>query len=293
MELNRSNKKVYFVQKYFIILLGAVLMALAINLIFEPMELVTGGVSGLAIVIKHLTSPFIEGGVPIWISNILLNVPLFIIAVWLMGKDYIFPVLAGTIFLTAALYIIPVMDIHLEDKLLGSLFGGALTGVGIGLIFSVKASTGGTDLLAMLIHDKLRHVSAPRILYFIDGAIILVGALVFGISNAMYAIIAVYIATKFSDGILEGLKFAKMAYIISDEYEKIANEILTRMDRGVTGIYAKGMYSQKDKKMLFCVVSKQEIIKITEIAQEIDPDSFIIVSDVREVMGEGFIEYRQ
>ncbi|HHU70887.1 MAG TPA: YitT family protein [Clostridiales bacterium] len=275
------------------ILAGAVLMALAINLIFEPMELVTGGVSGLAIVIKHLTLTLVEGGVPLWLSNILFNVPLFILAIWLMGKDYIVPVVAGTIFLTLALYVIPLVDIQLEDKLLGSLFGGALTGVGIGMIFSVSASTGGTDLLAMLIHDKKKHISAPRLLYFIDGAIILVGALVFGISNAMYAIIAVYIATKFSDGILEGLKFAKMAYIISDEYEAIAHEILTGMDRGVTGIYARGMYSQADKKMLFCVVSKQEIIKITEIAQKIDPDSFIIVSDVREVMGEGFIEYRQ
>jgi len=293
MELNKSNKKSYLIKKYLIILAGAVLMALAINLIFEPMELVTGGVSGLAIVIKHLTLTLVEGGVPLWLSNILFNVPLFILAIWLMGKDYIVPVVAGTIFLTLALYVIPLVDIQLEDKLLGSLFGGALTGVGIGMIFSVSASTGGTDLLAMLIHDKKKHISAPRLLYFIDGAIILVGALVFGISNAMYAIIAVYIATKFSDGILEGLKFAKMAYIISDEYEAIAHEILTGMDRGVTGIYARGMYSQADKKMLFCVVSKQEIIKITEIAQKIDPDSFIIVSDVREVMGEGFIEYRQ
>lgn len=293
MELNKSNKKSYLIKKYLIILAGAVLMALAINLIFEPMELVTGGVSGLAIVIKHLTLTLVEGGVPLWLSNIFFNVPLFILAIWLMGKDYIVPVVAGTIFLTLALYVIPLVDIQLEDKLLGSLFGGALTGVGIGMIFSVSASTGGTDLLAMLIHDKKKHISAPRLLYFIDGAIILVGALVFGISNAMYAIIAVYIATKFSDGILEGLKFAKMAYIISDEYEAIAHEILTGMDRGVTGIYARGMYSQADKKMLFCVVSKQEIIKITEIAQKIDPDSFIIVSDVREVMGEGFIEYRQ
>lgn len=293
MELNKSNRKLYLIKKYLIILAGAVLMALAINLIFEPMELVTGGVSGLAIVIKYLTSTLIEGGVPLWLSNILFNIPLFIIAIWLMGKDYIVPVLAGTIFLTLALYVIPVIDLQLEDKLLGSLFGGALTGVGIGLIFSVSASTGGTDLLAMLIHDKKRHISAPRLLYFIDGVIILVGALVFGISNALYAIIAVYITTKFSDGILEGLKFAKMAYIISDHYEAIAHEILTDMDRGVTGIYARGMYSQEDKKMLFCVVSKQEIIKITEIAQKIDPDSFIIVSDVREVMGEGFIEYRQ
>ena len=157
----------------------------------------------------------------------------------------------------------------------------------------VSASTGGTDLHATLIHRYKRHISVPFILTFIDGAIILIGALVFGIGNALYAIIAVFISAKVSDGILEGLKFAKMAYIISDEYDKIAKEIMTTLDRGVTGLSSTGMYSNIDRKMLFCVVSKKEIVKITEIAKKIDPKSFVIVNDVREVMGEGFIEYRQ
>jgi uncharacterized membrane-anchored protein YitT (DUF2179 family) len=113
------------------------------------------------------------------------------------------------------------------------------------------------------------------------------------LGNALYATIAVFITAKVSDGILEGLKFAKMAYIISDDYLRIADAIMHQMDRGVTGINATGMYSSRDKKMLFCVVSKNEIVKIIEIAQKIDPKSFVIVSDVREVMGEGFIEYRQ
>ena len=288
-----ENRYVRVIKRYAILVLGIVLMALAVNLIFEPFGLVTGGVSGIAIVIKHLTEPFIDGGVPIWLSNILLNVPLFFLAFWMKGKKYIINVLIGTIIFMIALYIIPIYNLQLEDKLLGSLFGGALTGIGIGLIFSVSSSTGGTDLLAVLVHEKKRHISAPQILNVIDGAIIVAGAMVFGLSNALYAIIAVFVTTKVSDGILEGLKFAKMAYIISDEYEKIAQAILTSMDRGVTGVYAKGMYSNKDKKMLFCVVSKKEIVQIIEISKKMDPNSFVIVSDVREVMGEGFIEYRQ
>jgi uncharacterized membrane-anchored protein YitT (DUF2179 family) len=116
---------------------------------------------------------------------------------------------------------------------------------------------------------------------------------VFGIGNALYAVIAVFVTTKVSDSILEGLKFAKMAYIISDDYSEIAHAIMHHMDRGVTGVNATGMYSNRDKKMLFCVVSKKEIVRIIEIAKRIDPNSFVIVSDVREVMGEGFIEYRQ
>jgi len=288
-----NNRFSGLIKKYTILVVGIILMALAVNLIFEPFGLVTGGVSGIAIVIKHITEPIIDGGIPIWLTNIILNVPLFLLAFWMKGKRYIINVLIGTVIFTIALYIIPIYNLQLEDKLLGALFGGALTGLGIGLIFSVSSSTGGTDLLAVLIHEKKRHISAPQILNVIDGAIIVAGAMVFGISNALYAIIAVFVTTKVSDGILEGLKFAKMAYIISDEYEKIAQEILTSMDRGVTGVYAKGMYSNKDKKMLFCVVSKKEIVQIIEIAKKMDPNSFVIVSDVREVMGEGFIEYRQ
>jgi uncharacterized membrane-anchored protein YitT (DUF2179 family) len=159
------------------------------------------------------------------------------------------------------------------------------------LVFSAYASTGGTDLLASIIHKYRRHISVPFILTFIDGAIVVLGALVFGLGNALYAIIAIYITTKVSDGLLEGLKFAKMAFIISDDYDRIAQEIMTTLDRGVTGLSSTGMYSNKDRKMLFCVVSKKEIVKITEIAKRIDKNSFVIVNDVREVMGEGFIEY--
>lgn len=281
------------VKQYIVTFVGAVLMAVAAKLVYDPLGMVTGGVTGLAIVVKQLTKPLIEGGLPLWIFNILCNVPLFIIAVHLKGMSFIKKTLFATVIYIFALSVIPSYNITNEDYLLASIFGGVVGGLGIGLVFSALSSTGGTDLLATLIHDRKKYYSVPQILTIIDCIIVVIGAVVFGVNIALYAIIAVYITAKVSDGILEGLKFAKMAYIISDKYSIIADEILNSLQRGVTSINAMGMYSNNDKRMLFCVVSKKEIVKIIEIAHRYDSKCFIIVSDVREVMGEGFIEYRQ
>ncbi len=288
-----KNKYLIILSKYLTIMVGAILMAVSVNFVYEPMGLVTGGVSGLAIVIKRWTESLITGGLPIWLFTVICNVPLYLIAAKVKGLRFLISALFGTVAFIIALIIVPIYDLKLEDFLLASILGGVIGGIGIGLVFSVQASTGGTDLLASLVQDKNRHISVPQILTVIDGFIIFIGALVFGLGNALYATIAVFITAKISDGILEGLKFAKMAYIISDNYELIADAIMKQLDRGVTGVSATGMYSNKDRKMLFCVVSKKEIVKILEIAQKIDPKSFVIISDVREVMGEGFIEYRQ
>ncbi len=286
-----NNRRIII--KYLNILAGAFLMAVSVNLVFEPVGMVTGGVSGLGIVVKALTENWVNGGLPIWIFNVICNVPLFLITIKLKGFRYIISVITGAVSFTIALLIIPIYDFHFDDLLLSAIFGGVIGGIGIGLVFSASASTGGTDMLATLIHPYMKHISIPQILNVIDGVIIVIGAFVFGIGNALYAIIAVFITAKVSDGILEGITFAKMAYIISNDYEKIANEILNSLDRGVTGLSSTGMYSNQDRKMLFCVVSKKEIVRIIEISQQIDPKSFVIISDVREVMGEGFIEYRQ
>jgi uncharacterized membrane-anchored protein YitT (DUF2179 family) len=289
----KRSKGIYLLKKYTSIIIGAILMAAAVNLVFEPIGLVTGGVSGLGIVVKKLTDSLIKGGLPIWLFTVICNIPLFLAALKIKGFRFILSAALGTIIYILALYIIPVSDYIFDDILLASVIGGAISGAGMGMVFSAAASTGGTDLLASLIHKYKRHLSVPQILIVIDAVIIVAGALTFGIGKALYAIIAVFINAKVSDGLLEGLKFAKMAYIISDEYEKIAAAILTTLDRGVTGLNATGMYSNKERKMLFCVVSKKEIVQITEISKKIDPNSFVIVSDVREVMGEGFIEYKQ
>lgn len=272
------------------ILLGTAMMAVSINMVYDPMGMVTGGVTGLGIVIKELTRKLISGGVPIWISNLILNIPLFLTALLLKGKRFIGWTLFSTASLTLFLGLIPAYPIFEQDYLLAAVFGGAIGGVGIGLVFASSATTGGTDLLCALIHTKVKHYSVPQLLIVVDGLIVLSGIAVFGINESLYAAIAIYITSKMSDGILEGLKFSKMAYIISDRAEQIAQEIMVRLDRGVTGISSMGMYSRNSKNMLMCVVSKKEISLVLDIIGKTDPDAFVIVSDVREVMGEGFIE---
>lgn len=286
-----SNNKSY--RQYILIVMGAVLMAVSVNMVYEPMDMVTGGITGIAIVVKHFSGKLWGTSIPIWVTNTLLNLPLFIIAVVLIGKKFIRKTLFATVCFTVALYIIPETPIMYGDMLLASVFGGVAGGAGLGLIFATASSTGGTDLLGIILNKYLKHYSISQLILVIDGAVVIIGAVVFGVNKSLYAVIAVFITSKVIDSILEGMKFAKLAYIISDKYEDIAQEILEDMDRGVTGIFVRGMYTRTDKKMLFCVVSKKEIILLIDIVAKKDPKAFIIVSDVREVMGEGFIEYRQ
>lgn len=276
-----------------LIVIGTLLVAISVNVVYEPLNMVTGGVSGFAIVVKHFTGKLFSGGIPIWFTNLLINIPLFVVAILSKGKKFVGKTLFATVCFTIALYIVPSFDVQYKDYLLASVFGGVIGGTGLGLVFITSATTGGTDLFGMLIQKYFRHYTVPQLLIVIDGAIVLTGAAVFGLDRALYSVIAVYINSKVMDGILEGLKFAKVTYIISDQYERIADKILQDFDRGVTGISARGMYSNDEKQMLFCVVSKKEIAPLVEMVAEIDKKAFVIISDAREVMGEGFIEYRQ
>lgn len=271
---------------------GTFLMALGINLAFDPMGLVCGGVTGLAIAVKYLTGFILDGGIPVWLSNLLFNGPLFVVALIKKGKKYIAKTMFATVMLSVWIYLVPIYQLF-DDYVLATLFGGVMTGAGIGMVLARMATTGGTDLLSALIHDKLKHITIPQLLAITDGAIVLLGAVVFGVENAMYAICVVYICAKISDGMLEGLKFAKMAHIISDKAEEIAEIILTDVDRGATGVKVQGMYSKEEKKMLICVVTKKEIVELIDIVHKIDPSAFVIVNDVHEVRGEGFIEITQ
>ncbi len=274
-----------------LIVVGTFVMALAINLVFDPMGLDTGGVTGLAIVIKYASAKFIDGGVPVWLSNIALNVPLFVVAVKRKGFRYMVKTGFSTIMLTLWIYVLPVVEI-LEDNLLATIFGGVLSGLGIGLVFSAMATTGGSDLFSALLHDKWRFLSIPKILSITDGVIVALGFFIFDLENIIYSVIVVYLVAKISDSILDGIKFAKMVYIISDKAEDISAEILVAIDRGVTGIKVKGMYSGEDKKMLFCVVGQKQLVELTDIVARFDKRAFMVVGDAREVMGEGFAQVK-
>ena len=270
--------------EYGIIALGTAIMAFAIKNIYDPVNMVTGGVSGLAIIFKELW------GAPLWLTNTLLNVPLFGAAYFIMGWKFIKRTLFATVLLSAFLYVLPEIDLTGSDMLLSALFGGILSGVGTGLVFLGGCTTGGTDMLAVLIQRAMPYYTVAQVMQVLDGLIVAVGAMLFGIPAALYAMIAIFCLGKVTDGIIEGLKFSKQAYIISDRYDEIAQAIMSRMGRGVTSLEARGMYSGQEKKVLFCVVSKKEIVQLRQIAAEFDPKAFMIVNDAREVFGEGFTE---
>ena len=254
---------------YILIVAGTFLIGFAIKNIYDPVSMVTGGVSGLAIIAKELWS------VPLWLTNTLLNIPLFAAGLFVMGWKFIKRTLFATVMLSVSLYILPEGSYMGNDILLSALFGGIISGVGTGMVFQ----------------KRMKHYTLAQIMQVLDGLIVIAGASVFGIRSALYALIAIFCVAKVTDGLIEGLKFSKQAYIISDVYGQIADASMERMGRGVTSLDARGMYSDQEKKMLFCVVSKKEIVQIREIVAEFDPKAFVIVSDAREVFGEGFIEF--
>ena len=270
---------------------GTCLLALAIKCIFDPIGLVTGGFTGISIVVKKMTEQSIDGGIPLWLTNLAMNVPVFLIAWRIKGKRFIGRTAVATFLLSAWLYVIPEMDLVAGDFILAAIFGGVIAGIGMGLIFLARATTGGTDMVAALIQHKLRHYTIAQIMQILDGIIVILGLYLFGIQPALYAIVAIYIVTQITDAFVEGFKFSKAAFIITDQYEEIAQTIMKKLNRGITGLNAKGMYSGEEKCMLYCVVSKKEIVELKELVLEIDRNAFVIVTDAREVLGEGFLEF--
>ena len=258
---------------YAMIVAGTFLIGFAIKNIYDPVSMVTGGVSGVAIIAKELWS------VPLWLTNTVLNIPLFAAGFFFCGWRFIKRTLFATVMLSVSLYVLPEASYLGNDLFLSALFGGIISGVGTGLVFLTSCTTGGTDLLAALIQKRLKHYTLAQILQVLDGVIVVAGASVFGIRTALYALIAIFCVAKVTDGLIEGLKFSKQAYIISEHYQEIAEAIMEQMGRGVTSLAARGMYSDQEKKMLFCVVSKKEIVRLKEIVSEFDSSAFVIVSD--------------
>ena len=273
---------------YVLILVGTAVMALAIQCIYDRVGLVTGGFTGLTIVIRSLTKSVVEGGIPLWFTNIVLNIPVFLYSYIKFGRKFVGRTLFATLMLSVWLYIIPGVDLSGDDYLLAALFGGAFTGVGMGLVLRAGATTGGTDMVAALIQSRMRHYSVVQIM---DAAIVIAGLYVFGLRSTLYAVVSIFVMTKVSDAFLEGFKNSKAALIITSHHEEVAQRLMDELDRGVTGMDAKGMYTQDYKCVLYCVVSRKEIVQLKEIVNDVDPDAFVIVSDVREVLGEGFMEY--
>ncbi len=288
-------------KRIMLLITGSIIMGIAYKSVYDSAGLITGGFTGLAIIVKNITMKSawfakafnIEEGIPLWVTTLLLNIPVFIIAFKVKGRKFVMDTLIATVTLTLALAVLPTYNIESNDLLLAAIYGGVLGGIGLGLVIMSMATTGGTDLIAAIIQNYVKHYSVARIMQIIDGAIVVAGAAVLGIRSSLYAVIAIYITTLVSDGLIDGLKFAKCVYIISDRPEEISTKIMEMLQRGITQLNGIGGYSRKEKRVLMCVVSRKESVLLKELVENTDDNAFVIVSDVREVLGEGFVKFSQ
>lgn len=270
------------IKNYLIIMIGITILAIGINVYYAPQSLVTGGVSGLSIIVDYTI------GMPLWLTNIVVNIPLFIVGIKIKGLDFAKKSLFGTIFVSIALWYTSFIPPVQSDLLIASVFGGLFVGTGVGLVLRCSASTGGTDMLAIIIKHYMKKIPINQIMLVIDGCIVLAGLFVFGVEKAMYALISIYIVSHVINALVEGVNYSKSVHIISSKSDEIAAALMNRIDRGITSLNGKGVYTGENKEVLFIICSTEELVEVQRTVKDIDDKAFIIISEVREVMGRGF-----
>ncbi len=279
--MRKKGKKI--LKEYFFIAAGSFILALGLTLFLAPMKISSGGVGSIATVFLHLFS------IPLSLTTLFVNAVLFLFGYKFLGKSSVMKTLAGILFCSLFLEVTAYFPVYTEDILIATLIGGILMGLGVGLAVRQEASTGGSDFAALILNRFFPHFSVSFLMLWIDCAIILISGLVFrSITVTFYSAITLVVSMKATDLVLTFGDAAKSIYILSPKTQEISVRIQERFERGTTGIYSKGMYSDQNSLMLLSVVSPKELPVLIHLVRDIDKDAFIVVSDAREVLGEGF-----
>lgn len=260
---------------------GLLVAAAAYKMYLIPNQVVAGGFTGVGQLLNHLT------GVGVGTVNLLLNVPLFLFSMRRMGVRFGVRSLIAMVLLSLLIDHLP-LPAATDDMMLAAVYGGAISGIGFGLVLRGSATTGGTDMLASLMHRLLPVLKVSYAIFFFDGLVIIASAFAFEPQAAMYGLISTFLCNVLIDLVLEGPESAHSYFIISDKSDAIAQKILKEMDRGVTALEAMGMYSHSRKQVLLCVVGRFETMRLRRIIFEADPNAFVIANKAKEVLGEGF-----
>lgn len=263
------------------IIAGSFITAIAFNLLLVPSHIASGGVSGLSIIAQSLFG--MEPAYTQWA----LNIPLFVAGLLLLGRDYALRSLLGTIVLPLFVFLTKDWPVPTTDPLLASLYGGIAVGLGLGIVFRGRGSTGGLSILAQII-QKYSGLSLSVCVVLMDGAVIALAGFVLSPEKALYALIGLYITGKMIDAIELGFNYTKVAYIIAEKSDEISAAVLHRLDRGVTRLSAQGGYTGDERPVLMVVVGQSEVTSLKTLVQTIEPTAFIIITNAHEVLGEGF-----
>jgi len=260
-------------------------MAVAINELLIPHRLLSGGVSGISLIIQYVS------GIPAGAMILIINVPIFIIGIREMDRDFILHSLIGTISLSLLLIIIKEMAflrfLRVDDIMLSSIFGGVISGLGGGIVFKNRASTGGADIVAVIV-KKHRSINIGSFILMINIVIITLSSLLYGIKPAMYTLVSMYISSTLIDKVQEGFDRKKSVIIVSEKEEEVAKAIMDTLNRGVTLLYGEGAYTKNSRRIIYCIITTKQLAKIKHIVETIDPKAFLAVSDTAEVLGKGF-----
>lgn len=271
------------IKEYLFITLGCIAMAIGVSLFLLPNELSTGGFSGIATILYYLFK------FPLGTTILILNIPLLLVAYFKIGKRLFFRSIYGTIIFSILVDIFDKIEPATHDKFLGCIYGGIMMGIGTAIVLRYKASTGGSDLLSYVIRAYKPQYRTSNLILMTDTIIITVNVFFFRtIEVGLYSAIAIFLMGKMIDLIFEGVNFTKVVLIISPMYKEIAEKIGNEVNRGSTGLYSKGMYTNEEKMTLLCVGSRTESYAIETIAKKVDRTSFIIILNAREVLGKGF-----
>ncbi|MFZ5354456.1 MAG: YitT family protein [Bacillota bacterium] len=268
---------------YLGITLGSVFMALSIVLFIKSNRIVPGGIMGIVNIIYYYT------GFSAGITNFCISIPIFAIGILTLGKKVGIKTFYCNLVYS---FILEILDRTLmpmtQDYFLATVFGGALMGLGVGTILGFGGTFGGTDLIARIIHKYVPVIPTQWIMFCVDSLVIVGGGIAFGPEIALFSIVTIFIMTKVVDVIQEGVNYGKALFIISEKSEEIAEAILNEVDRGVTSLDGKGMYTRKEKNVLYCVVKRSQVVAVKNMVLRMDPKAFITIGDVREVVGKGF-----
>ncbi len=280
---------------YSLIVIGSLILAAGFVFFISPYKIVPGGVYGIAIVIHYTTEGMLKwapSGFPIGLMGLILNIPLAIAGLKILGPRFGVKTVVGfvltSIFMDALTFQFGEAPLVVGDALLSSIFGGVLVGVGLGLIFKAKATSGGSDIVAMII-AKYTRLPLGQLMIYVDSVIVLVGLVIFeDWKIPLYSWIVIYITGKTIDVVLQGMSVDKTLFIVSDKFVEIRDHIINELRRGGTYIPGKGMYNGLDKTIIFTVVNRREMGMLQEFIQGIDPKAFLTVLEANEILGEGF-----
>jgi uncharacterized membrane-anchored protein YitT (DUF2179 family) len=281
------------VRDYFWMTLGILLTAWALDVFLIPNKIAGGGVSGLATVILYVLRDAGLPAIPVGVQMLIMNIVLLAIGIRARGWRYGAKTLYGAVALSVAIDAMApfVHPLAANDHLLAALWGGALAGVGLGLVFRVGGNTGGTDIVAQLLTRKIS-LGVGQLMLAADAVVLLLAALKFGPQLALYGAVAVFVSGATIDVVQEGFSTEKAAWIFSKMNDAIGAAILTEIGRGATAFPSRGMYTGDERDVIFCVVSRRELGDLKKIVHTLDPDAFLVISDVHEALGEGFKEAR-